>query len=191
MADILRLPKDARVLSALGRAALANSKLDYVLLLTVKTICGQDLTTARDELGRVSSKRLREEVRKFAAEHISDQGVIVEIEKMLKRAEAASAARNRLIHNITYYDKRGQFLHRDGNEPPLPYPTASEINAIASNLMTIAYELNQARKTGFIWRALGRPERILSKQSSEASVTASTSLSFPALPERTQPQDSD
>ncbi len=165
MADILRLPHDLLLVASVGRVAIAGAKLEYVLRLTIKTIAGLALSKARTDTKGKTFGPLRAKLEKTAKIFISDEGVRAKLDEILSRAGDMVERRNRLIHDISYYTKQGKFLLKEDNNPARLYPTKTEINAIANDLLRIAKELNSARKTGFIFEALAKAEVGLKKNS--------------------------
>jgi hypothetical protein len=158
MADILRLPHDLLLVASVGRVAIAGAKLEYILRLTIKTIAGLALSKARADTKGKTFGPLRAKLQKIAKTHIADEDARTKLDEILTRAGDAVERRNRLIHDISYYTKQGKFLLKEDNNPARLYPTKTEINTIANDLLKIAKELNGARKSGFIFEALTKVE---------------------------------
>jgi len=154
MANILALPDDSELLAAVGRISISHSQLDYVLRLTVKTILGIPLSEARNATRRQSAEQLRKRVRKLAADKLGEGEALVKLDALITRAEKATQKRNRLIHDICYQDKNGNFVLKDDNSPKRPYPSLIDLNALQLEVSTVAAELNDARLSGFLAEAL-------------------------------------
>lgn len=156
MANILALPGDESVLKTVGKISIAHSQLDYVLRLAVKTILNISLQEARDATRRQSSSQLRDLVRKLAKQKLGECEELVRLRALLTRAERATEKRNRLIHNISYQNKRGVFVIKDDNQPSETYPTNIELTALLREIQVVAADLNDARLSGFLAVAIQR-----------------------------------
>jgi len=103
---------------------------------------------ARDGTKRLPSSELRKRVKKAAEKRFDDPILLTKLDALLTRSEKLTEKRNRLIHDITYHTKSGEFVLKEDNEPHRPYPSAEELNKITDEVLLVAADLRRANHWG-------------------------------------------
>jgi hypothetical protein len=157
----LRIPDDEAVLAAVGKIALRHGQLDYILRMTIKTLADLSIRDGIDATAQLTSRELRERIRKLARQRLGEGQPLLKLEAILQRAARATKRRNDLLHSLWAHELDGEPVIRDEDEHTFKYaPTAAELDAVADTLEQIAAELNTARLDGFLSGALAnRPPK--------------------------------
>ena len=151
--DTLPIHDDPNFLAAVGTVAIRHGQLDYMLRLTIKSIAPRPFQEVVDETRHHGSPKLRNRARKLAKKKIGEGEALRRFDKLLGRSQGATDERNELMHNVIAHDKKGNPVVRDG-EGWHSIPTVRKLERIASELATVAADLNDARLEGFLKDAL-------------------------------------
>ena len=142
------------MLAAIGKVAIRQGQLDYVLKMTIKTITGVTRTEALASTKEDKTWFVREQIKKLATKKIGYCGELVKLKALLTRAAEATDRRNQLLHGLW-----GQAI--DGGDVFFPNglsagqaPTVGELEALIDSMYNIITELNFARLKGFLHEAL-------------------------------------
>ena len=147
------IPEDQpEFLKAAARVSLSHGHLDYSLRMCIKTLADVTISEALGATKYTGARELRARVRKFAERRLGEGTVLVRVEGLLARCEAATEQRNRLIHEIVALDDAG--VPRLGSISWDELPSADELNSLSETLTTLANELNHARLQGWLAFAL-------------------------------------
>ena len=156
----LDIPTEPSLLAAVGKIALRHGQLDYVLRMTVKSILKIPVREALDATDRQSSRELRDRVKKLAKKKFGESTTLVKLDALLNRSRQATDKRNEVLHSLWAKDLQGNLVIRDDDGHSFrSSPTESELEQVASDLATIASELNNARLEGFLKEALAESNR--------------------------------
>jgi hypothetical protein len=122
------LPKDEKLLAAIGRIALVHAQLDNQLRMTVKDLVGVTQEEALDATARQSSGELRKRIWKLGRTRLGDGPALVRLQALLQRASRATEGRNQLLHSVWGRDPdgRGDYLRGEDHHFQ-PAPTAKEL----------------------------------------------------------------
>lgn len=145
------IPANETLLAAIGKVAIRHGQLDYVLRMTIKTLSGLSLREAIDGTVGIMSRDLRRHVRKLAKDKFGEVSTTAyRLEALLNRAQRAAIRRNELLHGLWATDLEGRELFRHEGHRFTEIPTHDDLEALAEELAAIAYELNEARLSGFL-----------------------------------------
>src|SRR5690349_10431417 len=94
------LPKDAKILSAIGVVALRQGQLDNALKMLVKTLANVTREEALDATAMQGGRELRERVRRLAKQRLGEGPALVKIDALLSRARVSTDERNEVLHSF-------------------------------------------------------------------------------------------
>jgi hypothetical protein len=150
----LQIPKNSKILAAVGTIALRQGQLDYILRMTVKSLLGLSIQDALNATDKQGSSELRKRVRKLAKQKFGEGLTLVRLDAILTKARRATESRNEILHRLWAFDKDNNPVIRDDDHSFRPAPDISELNTAATELANITAELNDARLDGFLNDAL-------------------------------------
>ena len=93
------LPRDKKVLAALGTIALRHGQLENAMKMVIKDLAGVSKQDALDATAMQSSRELRDRIRKLAKQRIGEGPALVQLDALLHRAKLAADKRNELLHS--------------------------------------------------------------------------------------------
>jgi hypothetical protein len=151
------IPDNKPLMEAMGRVAIRHSQLDSMLKYVLKTLSGQSVEVIfKNHAGWLTS-RLQTHVREVAARKLSGEP-LEKLISILDRCEAATESRNDFVHSFWQAvadsnPKQYRMLRVDGVTIS-ELPTVTELLAVSRELLVLADELNEARRSGFLAKAL-------------------------------------
>ena len=153
-------PESQELQAAIGRVAARHGQMDFILRMTIKSICEISPQEARQATAGVMSGQLRERVEKLARRRFGDGPFLLRLQALLHKCRIASEERNKLLHGVFARELDGDDVFL-GDGDPGPLPTVPELNALAAELKAVTDELNHARLEGFLKQAIeqSRPIR--------------------------------
>lgn len=151
---MFHIPEDRELLAALGIITLRHSHLDHILRMTVKTLSEVSIEQAKDATAFEGSGVLRHRIRKLAKRRLGEGAALIQLQALLECCRRATEKRNILIHNIWAQELDGEPKVQTQNHKWEPLPTIDELNALSTELSSLASELNNARLDGFLSQAL-------------------------------------
>jgi hypothetical protein len=153
------VPESPELQAAIGRVAARHGQMDFVLRMTIRSICEVSPQEARRETDRIMSGKLREEIEELARKRFGEGPALVRLQELLCKCRLASDERNKLLHGVFARELDGDdvFLG-DGN--PGPMPTLPELEYLEARLKTATDELNNARLDGFLKEAIEQSKPI-------------------------------
>src|SRR4051794_16853553 len=99
----------------MGRIALSQGHLDYVLRRTIKTIADLSLRDGDHATAGLTSRELRSRIRRLARQRLGEGSALLMLEAILERAARATQQRNDLIHSIWAHQSDGKAVIQDGH----------------------------------------------------------------------------
>lgn len=144
-------------LKSVARVSLTHSHLDYSLRMCIKSLLGISIDDALEKTDRWGAGQLRTRIDDLATERFGDGDVLARLQELVDRCEGASARRNRLIHDIVAIDENG--VPRLGSIEWHLLPKPEELDALATQLLELAKELNHARLKGWLAQAIAEAKR--------------------------------
>ena len=150
----LALPVDAALLASIGRVAIRQGQLDYVLGMTVKTIVDVSIAEARDATTRQTSRELRSRVRTLAKQQIGEGKALVQLDALLERARRLTEKRNDLLHSLWAHELDGKPVRRGDAGTWQDIPSSAELDALADEIAVLISDINFGRLDGFLHDAL-------------------------------------
>ena len=150
----LEMPADPELLKAAGRVALAHGQLELVLCMTVKSLSELSVQEALDETATMKAYELREKIKQLFKQKRSDELAKIKLDALVNKAKRLSDKRNSLIHRPWAKDNRGQWVVKAEDHIWGKPPSIDQLNQLAEDIFESAIELNTARLSGFIKKAL-------------------------------------
>lgn len=155
----LELPKDPKLLQAIGRVALAHGQLEHTLRMTVKVLSGLSVQEALDATSTMGVYDLRKKIKKLFKQKLHDEVAKTKLDALLNKVGRLSDKRNKLIHRPWAKDTHGKYVVKEENHVWGSPPSAEELNQLAEDIRRIVVELNTARLNGFIKEALSAVQK--------------------------------
>ena len=146
------VPEDRpEYLKSVARVSLTHSHLDYSLRMCIKSLLGISIAEALRKTERWGAGQLRTQIGKLAKNLLNDSAA-AQLSALLERCEWATETRNRLIHDIVAIDEHG--VPRLGSISWDLLPEPEELDALATQLLELATDLNHARLKGWLAQAI-------------------------------------
>jgi hypothetical protein len=145
----MAMPERPKIQAAIGRVAIRHGQMDFVLRMTIKSICEVTPKEARLATAGLMSGKLRERIEQLAKKRFGDGPALVRLQALLRRCRQAADERNRLLHGVFAKELDGPELFMGDGEPG-PMPKLQELNALATEMNAVTNELNRARLDGFL-----------------------------------------
>jgi len=149
------LPKDQKVLAAIGAISLRQGQLDNAMKMLVMTLANVTWEEALDATSMHVGRDLRERVRKLAKQRIGEGPALVQLDALLQRARIATDERNEIVHSFWGMEKKWAVI-RDRHHTYKRAPSLRQLETLADDLASIRLEITSARQSGFIFEALER-----------------------------------
>ena len=148
------IPRDTKILAALGTIALRHGHLDHILKMTVKSLGKVSIQQALDATAFEGSRELRDRIRKLARLKMGEGNALIQLQALLERCRRATDRRNELIHSLWAQELDGDAKVRTNDHGWKPVPTIDELKTLSAELADLAKELNSARLEGFLAKAI-------------------------------------
>ncbi len=146
----LAIPQHQGFLEALGRLAIAHTHLELILRYCVKTIADQSIRDALDatEGDRISD--LRNKIRQLFKDKKPTSLEKNTLDALLGRAKRLSEKRHSYLHRAWSETDAGHAVVKGEDHLWEPAPSVSEVERVASEILTLGERLNHDRLHGFI-----------------------------------------
>ena len=152
--DFLFYSKPGReILERVGEVAVAHSKLDHTLKVTIKSVTGRESVDVLNEHKRTGSLLLRRAIRDKCAELFGESETLVRVDDLLNRCRDLSDLRNRYVHGVWAKFLDGPEALFDG-VTVLHQPTIDQLVDLTERIDSISREIHEARISGFLAEAL-------------------------------------
>ncbi len=151
------IPDQPELLVAVGKVAISQGQLDYVLRMTLKSLLGLTNGEVLDATRLQGSQQLRARVRKLAEQRFGDGEALILLDALLTRTRRATDRCEELLYSLWASDfgfdtpsEQEKELRRQR------WPDSEDLNILADELAALALEINDARVNGFLKLALQR-----------------------------------
>jgi hypothetical protein len=139
-----------QLLEALGRLAMAHTHLERTLRYTVKTLSEVSGSKSLDPTKRKPISELRKRIKKRFKKHDPTAAETYRLDELLEKVKLLSGKRNSYMHRAWSETEAGQaILHEEdlhlGTAPP-----EAAIERVASEILALGKQINDARRHGFI-----------------------------------------
>lgn len=140
---------DKDVQAALGVLAIRHGHLEYILKMTVKTLCKFSIQKALAATNKQNARRLRKRIEKEARQVLGEGEALDKLLDFLQRSWAVSDRRNSFIHNLWARQKKnGPLLIQNDDHTWKLAPDALELRKLSNEIESITNELNRCRLEG-------------------------------------------
>lgn len=140
--------------AALGVVAIRHGHLEYILKMTVKSLCGLSIEEALKETNKLNAARLRKRIESEAQAILKEGDTLEWLIEMLRRSWQASDLRNTVIHNIWAKELDGPLLMQNDDYTWRPAPTVQELQLLSDEIQAITKEINTSRLDGKLFAML-------------------------------------
>lgn len=149
------IPEQPELLVAVGKLAISQGQLDYVLRMTLKSLLGLTNHEVLDATRLQGSQQLRARVRKLAEQRFGDGETLILLDALLTRTRRATDRSEELLHSLWASD----FGYDTPSEHEMElrrqrWPESEELEKLADEMAALALEINDARISGFLKLAL-------------------------------------
>ena len=149
------MPADPKLQAAVGRVAVRHGQMDHFLRMTIKSVSGLTIEQTMKQTKRLTSGPLCDRLSKYAGQRLGTHHPAVQkLEEILDEARSAADSRNKLMHGLWAIGEDGEQKFYASGTRRAAVPTITDLNRLESRLDTIASNLNQARRHGFLRKAL-------------------------------------
>jgi hypothetical protein len=149
----MAMPEGTKLQAAVGRVSIRHGQMEFVLRMTIKSLCEVSPEEGRLATARLTGRELRERIEALAKKRFQDGTVLARLQALLERSRQASKERNELLHGVFAKELDGDELFM-GDGDPGPLPKLAELNALATRMADLTKELNLARLDGFLSEAI-------------------------------------
>ena len=155
------MPKDKKLLAAMGRVAIADSQLNFILRMTIKSILGLlSVQDARDRTYRKSSSKLRKLIKREARRKLGEGEALSRLEEILTRVACTTERRNKLLHGLFAENiDTGEQLIWGADNTFRKLPPVEELRTLEDEFEALRLELDEARREGFLYKAIEAARR--------------------------------
>lgn len=150
----LEVPDDQAILAALGVLTIRHGHLEYILRMTVKSLCDLSIEDALAETRRNGPKLLRERIKKEAKIRLGDGEIFDSLIDYLQQAWALSDIRNTYMHNLWARELDGPHLLQNDDETWRSIPSSEELLHVADNIALLTKKLNHDRLEGRLFQEI-------------------------------------
>jgi hypothetical protein len=157
------IPGSMNVQAALGVLVVRHGHLEYILRMTIKSLCGLSIHDALIDTNKQGAKRLRERIEKEAESRLGQCAALEKLLKLLRRSWKASDERNLYVHNVWARELDGPLKIQSEDFSWMGAPTAQELERLSDEIKDITDELNEDRLHGSLKEAI-------KKQKSKSSI---------------------
>lgn len=146
----LAIPQHQGLLEALGRLAIAHTHLELILRYCVKTIAEQSIQEALDatEGDRISDLRIK--IKALFKDRKPTASEKNSLDGLLGYAKRLSGRRHSYLYRAWSETDARQAVVKGEDHQWEPAPSVSEVEEIASEILTLGEKINRERLHGFI-----------------------------------------
>lgn len=153
--NALEVPEQPELLVAVGKLAISQGQLDYVLRMMLKSLLGLSNHEVLDATRLQGTQQLRARVRKLAEQRFGDGETLILLDAMLTRTRRVTDRCEELLQSLWASD----FGFDTPSEQEMElrrqrWPESEELEKLADELAALALEINDARVNGFLKVAL-------------------------------------
>ncbi|HXV24470.1 MAG TPA: hypothetical protein VED46_09445 [Alphaproteobacteria bacterium] len=145
-------PRDPDLLKAVALVAIRHGHHDFSLKMALKSVMELGPTEAREKFSGWGSGRLRKKLFKECKKRI-DKNAMALLQDFIDRSVDATDERNKAVHGFWCWRGRDRIVV-EVDKYGRPWPTPAELQKLAKRLNDLAYELNCARRCGWLKASL-------------------------------------
>src|SRR5689334_9967563 len=131
--------------------------MNYAMRMTIKTLAHIEIKEALDATAHAGSSELRQRVRKLSKQRLGEGQALLKLQALIERCRRATEERNDVVHSVVARELDGDFRRKDTDHRWQTLPTITALEALASQILGLTKELNDARLEGFLADALVKP----------------------------------
>jgi restriction endonuclease Mrr len=146
----LTVPNRPQLLEALGRLAIAHTHLERILRYTVKTLSGLSGPKSLDPTKRKPISDLRKRIKKRFKKHHPTAAETYRLDELLEKTKLLSGKRNSYMHRAWSETEAGQVILHEEDLRLGAAPPEAAIERVASEILALSKQINDARLHGFI-----------------------------------------
>ncbi len=146
----LTVPNRPQLLEALGRLAIAHTHLERILRYTVKTLSGLAGPKSLDPTKRKPISELRKRIKKRFKKHHPTAAETYRLDELLEKTKLLSGKRNSYMHRAWSKTEAGQIILHEEDFHLGTAPPEAAIERVASEIVALGKQINDARLHGFI-----------------------------------------
>lgn len=146
----LTVPNRTHLLEALGRLAVADTHLELILRYTVKTLSGFSGPKSLDPTKRKPISELRKRIKKRLKKHHPTAAETYRLDELLEKTKLLSGKRNSYMHRAWSETEAGQVILLEDDLRLGAAPPEAAIERLASEILALGKQINDARLHGFI-----------------------------------------
>jgi len=148
------LPEDKSVQAALGVLVVRHGHLEYVLRMTIKSLCSFSIKDALTDTNKQNAGKLRKRIEKEAKDRLGQCAALDKLLNWLKRSWKASDERNLYVHSVWARELDGPLQIQSEDFSWRPPPTVQEFEKLSNEIKSITDELNEDRLYGSLFEAI-------------------------------------
>ena len=146
----LTVPNRPQLLEALGRLAMAHTHLERILRYTVKTVSGLSGPKSLDPTKRKPISDLRKRIKKRFKKLHPTAAETYHLDELLEKTKLLSGKRNSYMHRAWSETEAGQVILHEEDLRLGAAPPEAAIERVASEILALGKQINDARLHGFI-----------------------------------------
>ena len=141
---------------ALGRLAMAQIHLKWILQYTVKTLVGLSGPTSLDSTKRKPISFFRKKIKRLFKKSNPSPVETIRLDELLKNAKRLSEKRNSYLHRAWSETPEGQTIVVGEGLQSEVAPSEAEVEQLVSEILSLGEKLNHDRLHGFIHEVVQR-----------------------------------
>lgn len=153
------LPEDKNMQAALGVLVIRHGHLEYILRMTIKSLCDLSIHDALTDTNKHGAAKLRIRIEKEAKNRLGQCTALEKLLKWLKRSWKASDERNLYVHSVWARELDGPLQIQSEDYSWRPLPTVPELEKLSNEIKSITEELNEDRLYGSLFEAIQKTNK--------------------------------
>jgi hypothetical protein len=153
----LTVPNRPELLAALGSLAIAHTHLERILRYTVKTLSGlSGSKKSLDPARRKPMSDLRRRIKKRFKKYNPSAAEIYRLDELLEKVRLLSGKRNSYMRRAWSETEAGRAIRQEEDLQLGAAPSEATIERVASEILALGKQINDARLHGFIHEVMQR-----------------------------------
>ena len=148
------LPEDKNMQAALGVLVIRHGHLEYILRMTIKSLCDLSIHDALTDTNKHGAAKLRIRIEKEAKNRLGQCAALEKLLKWLDRSWKVSDERNLYVHSVWAHELDGPLQIQSEDLSWRPLPTVPELEKLSNEIKSITEELNEDRLYGSLLEAI-------------------------------------
>lgn len=148
------IPRNENIQAILGVLVVRHGHLEYILRMTIKSLCGLSIHDALTDTRKQGVAILRSRIEKEAKDRLGQCVALKKLLKWLRRSWKASDERNLYVHGLWARELDGPLQIQKEDFSWMPAPTTQELEILSNEIKNITDELNEDRLHGSLKEAI-------------------------------------